>query len=202
VPAYYEIKFLPDGRVEEFAGSRGNYYEFDDGSRLDVEAVPAWCRRCGDIAHGERVEPLEKIDRHLAELQDPGSEFCRMAIGAMTDPEELRLHLIDKWQKRRRWRAGRKSPARCILCGSTDLVIFPLDEPVPHPGGDGTIEVSCVGMCSTEFNDWFFTPEGERIPRDTKPKYWHHPALGELNTSRGFRKWLKRRGGLGRARNE
>jgi hypothetical protein len=32
-------------------------------------------------------------------------------------------------------------------------------------------------MCSTDFNEWFFTPEGDRIPRDTKPTYWHHPVL-------------------------
>jgi predicted oxidoreductase len=47
-------------------------------------------------------------------------------------------------------------------------------------------------MCSTRFNEWFFTPEGDRIPRDTKPTYWHHPALD--NSPGSALRWLKERG--------
>jgi|GEM_PF-4983383 len=53
------------------------------------------------------------------------------------------------------------------------------------------IQIDCVGMCSTSFNEWFFTPEGDRIPRDTQPTYWHHPELDKPHHRRGLMKWLR-----------
>jgi hypothetical protein len=165
MPALYEIRFLPEGRAEHFAGSRGNYYDFPDGSRIDVQTTPVWCRGCGRVTNGERVEPLDEIDRQIeAELRGQGS-WC----GAVKWVEVLR--------ERRRWREARQSPPKCLTCGTTDVFVFPVNEVAPNPAGPGTVEVSTVGMCSTGFNQWFFTPEGERIPRDTKPTYWQHPAL-------------------------
>jgi len=72
------------------------------------------------------------------------------------------------------------APPKCIHCGSTDIVVLPVNQAVAHPEGRGMIEVTCAGMwCSTRFNEWFLTPEGERIPRDTRPTYWRHAALGD-----------------------
>ena len=106
--------------------------------------------------------------------------------------DKFRLDQIAKATRRRAWRERRTSPPRCIRCGSTDVVVFPIGEPVPHPAGPGAIEVSITGMCSTSFNEWFFTPEGERIPRDTKPTHWHHPGLD--NSPESVRDFLRRRG--------
>lgn len=69
--------------------------------------------------------------------------------------------------------------------------MLPEGVPVPHPHGDGMIQIDCVGMCSTSFNEWFFTPEGDRIPRDTQPTYWHHPELDKPHHRRGLMKWLR-----------
>jgi hypothetical protein len=182
MPAVYEIRFLPEGRVAHFVGSRGNYYEFPDGSHLDVQTTPVWCRRCGRVTNGEQIESLEEIDRQLADLRDPRSELYRLlAKDYQCEHKNLgeaftRLHSPER-ERRRLWRERRGSPPRCIHCGTTDIVVFPMNEAVPNPSGPGTVEVRCVGMCSTRFNEWFFTPEGERIPRDTEPTYWHHPGL-------------------------
>ena len=51
--------------------------------------------------------------------------------------------------------------------------------------------IHCVGMCSTSFNEWFFTPEGDRIPRDTRPTYWHHPELDKPEHQKRFQDWLR-----------
>ena len=198
MPAFYEIRWLPDGRTEKFAGSRGNYYEFEDGSHLDVETTPAWCRRCGKFTHAEEIESLADIDKKLADLSDPGSELYRYTRRSLL-PELLermprdgfRLDLIARATKRRRWRERRRAGPKCIICGSTDLFVFPLNQTVPHPAGPGTVEVSIVGMCSTHFNEWFFTPEGDRIPRDTKPTYWHHPEWDKPAHKERFQKWLR-----------
>ena len=166
MPGTYEITFLPEGRVEEFFGSAGLYYEFADGSRLRLETTPVWCRRCGGITEGERVESLEQLDKDLADLQDPTS-FLRQITGRRFLRERIRMA-----EARRSWRVSRTSPAKCVYCGSADIVVLPHGEPAAHPAGDGTITVCCIGICSTSFMNWFFTPEGERIPRDTKPTYW------------------------------
>lgn len=199
MPGLYEIRYQPEGRVEQFAGSRGNFYEFSDGSRIDLVSVPAWCRQCGDIRHGEQTESVEAIDEELAELLDPTT----WAFQRYSDPsfveifgrevgEKVRDSRIEALKARRRWREQRVSPAKCIYCGSTDIIV-PGCEPFPNPAGAGTIQIGGIGMCSTEFNQWFFTPEGDRIPRDTKPTYWHHPDLD--NTPGGLRRWLKKRWG-------
>ena len=198
----YEIKFLPEGRVERFYGSRGNYYEFEDGSRLDMHTTPVWCRRCcGEVTHGERIESTQDIDRQIADLHDPSTFAYKRCFDSLYHEmfgkgEELRQKHLEELGKRKRWRAGRSSPPRCIYCGTTDIFVFPVNRPVPNPAGPGTVEVRSIGMCSTDFNEWFFTPEGERIPRDTQPIYWRHPGLEKRPGA--LRRFLRRLGWLPR----
>jgi hypothetical protein len=177
MPALYEIRCLPKGTTDEFAGSRGNYYEFEDGSRIDVRSEPVWCRRCGNYTHGESIESLDEIDRQLADLEDPHSELYRMTEASLSGPGgRFRRHWLELTEQRRRWRERRISPPRCLLCGSTELVSLPKGVEVPDPRGAGTVVLRVIGHCSTSFNEWFFTPEGERIPRDTRPTYWALPG--------------------------
>jgi hypothetical protein len=187
VPAAYEIKFRPCGRVDRFFGSRGDYYELEDGGRIDVRTRPVWCRGCGAFTHGEQIEPLNEIDEEVARLTARRAEIIReMRTEAHPMVQDLgppySLEHIGDLNLRRRWRAARASPPRCIACGSTDIVVFPFNKIVSHPGGPGTIEVRCTGFCSTPFNEWYFTAEGQRIPRDTKPTYWRLPA-GEQDSA-------------------
>jgi len=195
MPAFYEISFLPSERVEQFAGSRGNYYEFEDGTRLDMHTTPVWCRRCIEITHGEEIETLEEINQQLADLRNPRSELyqflARDFIHEYKDLGEAftRMHSEER-ERRRYWRERRVSPPRCIHCGSPDIFVFPINQSVANPVGHGTVEVTIRGMCSTVFNEWFFTPEGERIPRDTKSTYWHHPVLDK--EPGGLQRFLRR----------
>jgi ribosomal protein S27AE len=181
MPVMYEIEYLPEKLVAEFAGSRGNYYEFADGGHIDISTEPVWCYRCGKITHGESIEPLTEIENQLTELLDPCSERCRELLAPyLPDREEVGQAFLREWiekmKHRYQWRAERRSPPKCIRCGSSSILAFDTDRPIPNPAGEGTIEVRVVGLCSTSFNEWFFTPEGERIQRDTKPTHWHHPA--------------------------
>jgi hypothetical protein len=173
MPAFYEIRCLPSGTRIEFPGSRGNHYELEDGSRIDVRSEPVWCRRCGGYVEGEVVEPLEQIDRELAELRDPKSEAYRMTQDSLAGPDgEFRRHYIRLVVQRRRWRECRHSPPRCLQCGSTDLIRLPCGEEVPNPCGPGVVILNVIGLCSTWFNNWSFTAEGQRIPTDARPTYW------------------------------
>jgi hypothetical protein len=167
MPAVYEIKFLPSGEVREFYGSRGDYYELEDGSHINVLSGPVWCHRCNDFTDGEYVGSLEEIDQHLEELRDPLSKWSRGL--------RFRQSHIESLEQRRRWLMGRVSPPKCLECGSAEVVVFPRGERVKNPTGTGWVEVTVTGHCSTSFNNRFYTPEGDRIPRDTKPTYWSWP---------------------------
>jgi len=175
MPSFYEITFLPEGSKERHYGSRGNYYVLQDESHLDLICEPIWCHLCGDFSEGERLGTLVEIDRELADLHDPSSHLYRMMmmsagpeLDALLPRESFRSELTANAQKRRRWRESRSSPPKCIRCGSTRIVAFNTefntDKPVPHPSGSGELLVRWLGMCSTGWNEWYFSPEGDRLP--------------------------------------
>src|SRR5688500_1465055 len=151
MPALYEIRWLPDGPTERFAGSRGNYYEFSEFDRLDLHSVPVWCCRCARITHGEDLSTLEEIDQQIRDLHDPKSQLYRMTRHGASERllgkgEEFLQEQLAERRRRRRWRQSRKSPPKCICCGSTEISRLPIGKPVPNPGGAGQLEVHCVGM--------------------------------------------------------
>jgi hypothetical protein len=169
MPGFYEIRWLPGGRVQSFAGSRGNYYEISENEHLDLISTPVWCRQCGTFTNGEYLPTLAEIDEIIAKLRAEILENLSRGFGQGDSYPEQNLV---KWERRRHWRVGRKSPPRCIMCGSVDIVDMPIGQAVPNPAGAGQVMVESVGFCSTVFNEWFFTPEGDRIPHNTKPTYW------------------------------
>ena len=176
MPPVYRIKLLPSGETREFYGSRGDYYELEDGTHIDVRSGPVWCRRCKDFMDGESIEGLEDLDRQIADLRDPTSDlfgFFQESGSGSLGVDGIRF--ITRMLKRRRWREGRQSPPKCLGCGSAEVVLLPEGERVDNPTGTGWVEVTVTGHCSTSFNNRFFTPEGDRIPRDTKPTYWTLP---------------------------
>ncbi len=181
MPAIYKLRFLPPDPSHpdmEMCGSRGNYYEFGDGNHLDVWSTPVWCHECRDYKYGERIETLEEIDRHLEEARNPTSKRTRSLFAGRMN-REFRMKWAEKLQRRREWLQVRRSPPRCLQCGSTDIVRLPENEAVPNPDGPGSVVLEVSGLCSTWFNNWYFTPEGERIPRDTQPSYWTLPRVDD-----------------------
>jgi hypothetical protein len=177
VPAVYQIRFHPGGEVREFYGSRGDYYGLEDGSQIEVRSGPVWCHRCGGFTHGESIEPPEEIDRQIADLRDPESELFRFFQAGGTGSLGVGgIRFIMELEARRRWLMGRKSPPKCLECGSADIVVLPEGQEIRNPTGPGRVEVTVTGLCSTSFNNRFYTPEGDRIPRDTKPTYWSLPG--------------------------
>jgi hypothetical protein len=179
MPAVYQITFLPSGETRVFCGSRGDYYEFDDGSQIDVRSTPVWCDRCHGFKDGESIESLEEIDQQLADLRDPRSELYRLTKDTFPTADKrprFRPKYVKLLKQRRRWREGRVAPPKCLECGSAEIVVLPVEgQRVKNPAGTGWVQVAITGLCSTYFNNRFYTPEGDRIPRDTKPTYWSLP---------------------------
>jgi hypothetical protein len=88
-------------------------YRLPDKSLLRIEQEAAWCEGCHSFGIAEVIPSIEELNARLQELQTPTQKLLfifrtQEAIGSAID--ELRTRL--------RWRASRKSPARCLVCGS------------------------------------------------------------------------------------
>lgn len=153
------IRWLPNGPDEDFAGSNEDYYVLGESDVLALKAVPVWCHQCGRIELGEDVSSLERIDRDIRDLHDSCSDLYKLTTEY--DPDGA-TRWLGTLERRRRWRAGRQAPPKCVECGSVNIIILPFDEPVRVPSG--TLELRAVGFCRLAGEtDRFFTTEGDRI---------------------------------------
>ena len=182
--AFYKIQFLDTGEETEWYDMRGLYYEFECGATIDVWPTPAWCDQCQDFVDGEMIPSLKRLEDELAELRDPTSARSRFH----TDDEppfdqplyrarrkQLYANTINEAELRVDWRRDRAAPPKCLHCGSANIT-FPDDTNATMMTGRGLVEVKMAGFCSAVFMNWFFTPEGDRISRKTRPSYWHFPG--------------------------
>ena len=174
MPALYRLTFLPEGRTEDFAGSRGNYYRLADGAEIELYSGPVWCERCAEATHGEEIESVQQIDRRIADLERLAAEIRReMTRPPLPTPDAPgdrdQQEQIAELRLRREWRSRRRSPPKCLICGSTAIVPLGHGNPIRITGG--TVRCQCVGLCSTVFNQWRFSPEGDLIEKG-RPTYW------------------------------
>ena len=157
VPGFYEIEFLPEGRTTTYAGSAGLHYLWPDGRRLDMRTVPVWCLQCDQVREGEQVEALAAIDDQVAGLRDANRpEYCWFSGPG-------RRRILKELTRRREWRLARVSPARCVACGSTEILALWQGQPVVHPSQPLTIIARDRGLCVVDRTERAFTPEGVRI---------------------------------------
>jgi hypothetical protein len=189
MPATYTLTYLSTGHTVETWLLRGVYYELADGSAIDVTTRIAWCRKCREFTDGELIESPDEIRQQIKALRTPESaaykfaEWNNQQIQAATGKTDSnwRESNIAALESRLKWRLERNSPPKCLVCGSTDIV-FPLskDETVSEINipDIGTVRVESAGISSTEFANWFYTPEGDRIPRYATPTYWGVPDKG------------------------
>lgn len=166
MPAMYKLTFLPDGRTRSFAGSRGNYYRLANGTEITLHSDPIWCERCRTVGHGERIESIQAIDRQIADLKRLAAEIRRNQKSPPTPATDApgdrhQQKQITDLMLRREWRAQRTSAPKCLNCGSTAILKLEHGKAVPIP--EGMVRCEFVGLCSTNFNEWPFTPEGDRI---------------------------------------
>ncbi|MCA9036295.1 MAG: hypothetical protein KDA91_14265 [Planctomycetaceae bacterium] len=57
---------------------------------------------------------------------------------------------------------NRVSESRCLSCGSTELLDQATADGIFVPS-HGHFQIRWIGLCSREYLDWFYTPEGLRI---------------------------------------
>ena len=122
---------FPDSNAEDTFAlySAFLYYRMPDGSLLHVRQKVCWCPVCEQLDMAEQIPSLVELEAELAKLLDPDEEQLRLIAFTQEPLEEL----ISEARARIEWRRHRKSPARCLRCGSTDLTHIPDQNEFPHP---------------------------------------------------------------------
>src|SRR5262249_20281761 len=133
-------------------------YRLPDQSMLSIEQEAAWCEGCGLFECAEVIPSIEELYARIEELQTPTQKLLFL----FRTQEAINV-AIDELRTRLRWRATRKSSARCLACGSTSIT------PVRF-GDDGTCVVNGKRLTETSWGfsdtaDWIaeYTPEGIAI---------------------------------------
>jgi hypothetical protein len=134
-------------------------YRLPDGKWLHVRQTECWCPTCNRIDMAECIESIEELENELARLRNPDDEEAKI-IAFIGKPVEER---ITELQLRIIWRQNRKSPAKCLHCGSTEIVPIPDAQEFAHPATGERVVVAGCGFASTAA--WYaeFTPEGDLI---------------------------------------
>ena len=214
---------LPEDIRVMFKDAQSVAYVLPDGSELPVVVEPVWCGRCDRLVNGERIETADVLDRMAAARRQPRSIHYDPIVGAdpATDSRQLAaawgkdLRLLNHYapgpdlDRRRAWLSARRSPPRCLQCGSTDIVAFPYSAmtmpEMPHPRGFGRLRLDapCLGDYWGDRHSRL-TPEGEairtRVPRPKRrwfSQLWQGGPAGPFSRAAVGR---RPRGGLSRRR--
>ena len=149
-------------------------YQLPGDVRVTIRQQFAWCQSCHVVVHAERLPTIDQIKAELEAFE----QLARDDRGSFAMPGRLAEDEINRernqLQTLRQVVEGRKSPERCLECGSTDLILIPMadeddDEIVPmspcgtvHPGCGGFLSIGGIGFSRSRA--WtFYTTEGERI---------------------------------------
>lgn len=149
----FAFDYTLNGEKRFFCGMRDIYYEFPSGETLPISNTSGWCWCKKDIACVEMLESVGSLDEYASRV--------RAENNADTDYLEELAH-------RRLFLLSRRSPAKCLLCGREDWIPLSDEDEMVCPNGDVIVLGDDWGIASTHFKNWFYTPEGERILRDTK----------------------------------
>jgi hypothetical protein len=169
MPGMYEITLLPEKEAHRFYGTRGNYYRLLDGSKLDVDGKPVWCRQCQAFSEAEWLQSVPELEQAIADYSDIDSAKSQRILQSsyVQDKAAYLGELLAERTARLQWRQGRTSPSKCLECGTTEVVDLGDGQEIASPCSSGTLTIQLVGMCSTAFRNYFYTPEGDRIPIET-----------------------------------
>lgn len=124
-----------------------SYYQLDDGREIRVSDEPVWCYQCKCVRSAERLDDPDRLAVSLDRLNASGitDEMRDAAELFEQSPEEVYTERIAYDAARLAWRRARRSPPRCLECGSTNFVALVrgpqgrLDS-FSHPSCGGTFQ--------------------------------------------------------------
>ena len=156
---YTQYSYPDDDTPDEYAVySAFLDYILLDGSRLHVNQTDCYCSHCQRIDMAEHIETLEQLQNRIEKLRLPDSDERKMAVFIGSIPDQ-----IVELNRRIEWRRTRQSPAKCLHCGSTEIILLPNDDEFSHPATGARMTVIGRGFMSTAEWHATYTPEGDAI---------------------------------------
>jgi hypothetical protein len=124
------------------------YYRLDDGAPFPCIDQPAWCFDCNAVRAAERLPEMDRLAALVHDLEEFGldDKAKEDAQRARQDEGSLLREKLQLWHAALRWRTARRSPPRCLECGSVSikpLVPNPEDslDSFEHPGCNGRFRI-------------------------------------------------------------
>lgn len=178
----FECNFILDDSSEQVSISTGLHRRKLESVyvRLDDDAV--WCFHCDRLVNGEVLPPLASLRENLKEMKERLRNRRRDAreaqrvfnTSAQSDANDLASIERERHRAERnlaeakalvRWRRWRKSPPRCLQCGSTAIAALPSGRnEFPHPAGRGMICLVGSSIWTGTWEYFFYDAEGNHIP--------------------------------------
>ncbi|MGN6368879.1 MAG: hypothetical protein ACTHN5_11520 [Phycisphaerae bacterium] len=161
MPAFYEIMW-----VRKFYEPAEYWYRLGDGGLMEMWTEPVWCERCGRVTAGEDLRSVEfyeeevrRYERLAGEVREEVGRVEKREAGGEGD--RATLEQKREMERRRDWRAGRVSPAKCTECGGAEL-IFLCAGPATKIAGDEIVVRAC-GFYEGTGPRVVFDAEGKRV---------------------------------------
>lgn len=159
-------------------------YRLPDGERLHVRQTVAWCQSCGRFSLAELIESVADIEAELPGLIAQKDQLLAESLRQSAANQDMRRRDILgigfdlDWTERAiaevpvriAWRRKRQSPAKCLHCGTTNLLWFDDPrggDPFTHPQ-NGERVISSIEFASAAPWHAEFTPEGELLWSDNR----------------------------------
>jgi hypothetical protein len=141
-----------------FAIANSHFYVLEDRSLLPVRVWPAWCERCLMFMAAEQIFPVAEEAKELNEI-----EYFAKRPGLIPPDRHFPIRHLPELRLRKKWRASRRSPAKCLVCGSTQITSTWPGPEVEIPGRG-----KCVGGFRAFADMWgppdaYYDPEGNRV---------------------------------------
>jgi hypothetical protein len=137
-------------------------YLLPDGAEAFIGTAAAWCHDCRNFVLVERLRSAEELEATAREYFGPSGRYpVRRAERAL---------LLDKFlHEAAQWGIAlktRKSPSRCLECGSTRHVLLPpKGDWADHPGGVPARVRARDAMMHARMAEWgrLYDTEGLRL---------------------------------------
>jgi hypothetical protein len=108
-------------------------YRLPSGDEIRVATSYGWCRSCRRFSAIERIWTQGEIESNKDNLLMATQPFTEHEI------ETKRRNALN-------WLHGRRTPARCLTCGSMfGLTTITIGVEQPHPDGDGLVVLTSDG---------------------------------------------------------
>jgi len=116
------------------------YYKFYDGETIPAYRTIAWCYNCNKIVGAEKLPSAKDIALQIIENKNMEMDF--------------------EFKRTLQWISERKSPPRCLKCGSIDITYISFDFEANNS------EKHIIGLgfrheCGGQFFSYDYAEEGE-----------------------------------------